>query len=208
MFRNLRIKIYFALAPLLKFFSLIAWKYYQSRVKVIKLVVGAGGTHFKDWFSTDIATLNLMKESDFKLYFSEKKIDMVQAEHVLEHIGDSDLELIIANLYKFCNDGARIRIAVPDGFHGDPGYISRVKPGGTGAGAHDHRQLFNYKSLCEKFERHGFKTKPVEYWDENGVFHQGYVNDEFGYISRSLINDDRNVGGKPIYTSLIVDIFK
>ncbi|MBK6679659.1 MAG: hypothetical protein IPG53_06325 [Ignavibacteriales bacterium] len=48
-------------------------------------------------FSTDIATLDLTKESDFKLYFSDRMIDFVLAEHVFEHISDSNLELIISN---------------------------------------------------------------------------------------------------------------
>lgn len=208
MFRELRIKIYFALAPVLKFFSLIAWKSYQRKNKKIRLVVGAGGTHFGGWFSTDIATLDLTKESDFKLYFSERKIDFVLAEHVFEHISDSNLELIIANLFKYSNKKARIRIAVPDGYHTDPVYIDYVKQGGSGAGAHDHKQLFTYKTLGAWFEKYGFEAHAVEYWDENGEFHKGYKDDDYGYVSRSFVNDDRNAGGKPVYTSLVMDFIK
>ena len=40
--------------------------------------------------------------------------------------------------------GGNFRIAVPDGFHTDPSYIENVKPGGTGEGSEDHKNLFNY----------------------------------------------------------------
>jgi len=40
-----------------------------------------------------------------------------------------------------------LRVAVPDGFHPNPGYIERVKPGGTGPGAGDHKILYTYRTL-------------------------------------------------------------
>ncbi|MBK8662452.1 MAG: hypothetical protein IPN18_11850 [Ignavibacteriales bacterium] len=62
---------------------------------------------------------------------------------MFEHISDSNLELIISNLFKYSNKKARIRIAVPDGYHTDPTYIDYVKPGGSGPAADDHRHLLN-----------------------------------------------------------------
>ena len=38
--------------------------------------------------------------------------------------------------------------------------------------------------------------------------HQGYSNDENGYVLRSFINDSRNSDGIPHYTSLIIDFKK
>ena len=112
---------------------------------------------------------------------------------------------MIPNLYL---QDVVIRIAVPDGFHKDKVYIDLVKPGGFGEGADDHKQLFNYKTLIKKFGAHGFIGKPVEYWDEKQQFHQGYTNDNLGYVMRSFINDERNANKKPNYTSLIVDFTK
>ena len=91
----------------------------------------------------------MTRESDFIKYFSKKKIKNVLAEHVLEHLTNDDLEKMIKNFYKYSDDAINIRIAVPDGFHKDEKYIDVVKPGGTGEGAHDHKNLFNVKSLSD-----------------------------------------------------------
>jgi len=115
---------------------------------------------------------------------------------------------MLKNFYIYTSDKVNIRIAVPDGFHPDKNYIERVKPGGSGEGAHDHKNLFDYKSLTNLFEKHGFKSKLIEYWDEDGVFHSNYFNDNKGFIDRSFLNDSRNKDGKPNYTSLIIDFTK
>ena len=115
---------------------------------------------------------------------------------------------MINNFQKYSSKDINIRIAVPDGFHKDKKYIQRVKPGGTGEGAKDHKHLFNYKSLTGLFEAQNFKAKFVEYWDEEGNFHSIYSNDENGYVKRSFINDSRNSDGTPHYTSLIIDFSK
>ena len=62
----------------------------------------------------------------------------------MEHLTDSELELMVQNFYRYSNQNVNIRIAVPDGFHKDKNYINTVKPGGTGEGADDHKNLFNY----------------------------------------------------------------
>ena len=58
-----------------------------------------------------------------------------------------------ANCYEFLRPGGRLRIAVPDGFHPEPGYIEYVRPGGTGIGADDHKVLYNYQSLRKLLEK-------------------------------------------------------
>ena len=60
----------------------------------------------------------------------------------------------------------------------------------------------------EVFEKCGFKGEAIEYWDEEGIFHKGYKDDEKGIITRSFINDERNKNGNPVYTSLIIDFKK
>jgi predicted SAM-dependent methyltransferase len=101
-----------------------------------------------------------------------------------------------------------LRIAVPDGFHPDPDYIEYVRPGGTGAGADDHKVLYNYKLLSEQLRRAGFEVTLLEYWDENGDFHFRPWSSRDGYISRSRDHDERNQNGTLAYTSLIVDAIK
>jgi predicted SAM-dependent methyltransferase len=83
-----------------------------------------------------------------------------------------------------------------------------VKPGGSGAGADDHKLLYNYKTIAEMLTQAGFKVKYQEYFDENGVFHAENWDNQAGFINRSIRYDRRNVGGQPVYTSLMVDGIK
>jgi predicted SAM-dependent methyltransferase len=205
---NFKQWVYCKLIPLIRFWKYLSWKYYLKTSDSINLIVGAGPFKFKGWFSTDIATLDVTNESHFKKYFKRKKINKVLAEHVLEHLTNEELELMVKHLYKYSDDDINIRIAVPDGFHKEENYINTVKPGGTGEGAEDHKNLFNYKTLSSLFENQDFVSYPKEYWDEEGEFHTTYTNDDFGKIRRSFINDDRNKDKVPHYTSLIVDFKK
>lgn len=208
MYKEFKQTIYKKLIPLIRLIKKIHWLFYRHASKSINLIIGAGTIKFKGWFATDIATLDVTNESHFKKYFNKKKIDKVLAEHVLEHLTDKELDLMIKHLFKYSSEDVNIRIAVPDGFHKDEKYIDLVKPGGTGEGADDHKHLFNYKSLSEKFKKWNFVPYLKEYWDENGEFHSIYINDEFGTIRRSFLNDLRNKDKKPHYTSLIIDFKK
>lgn len=208
MYKKIKRIIYRALIPFMKAYNYLGFRIYLINHKEINLIIGAGGTKFKDWFATDIDTLNVTKEKDFKKYFKEKKISKVLAEHVVEHLTTDEIVKMLNNLYKYSEPDINVRIAVPDGFHADAAYIEKVKPGGTGEGAFDHKHLFTYKSLSELAEECGFKPHLVEYWDEHQQFHPFYKNDDKGIIRRSFINDKRNAGKKPNYTSLIVDLRK
>lgn len=208
MYKKFKQFIYKSLVPFIRFWKKISWHFYLLTHQEIKLIVGAGPTKYEGWFPTDIVTLDVTNEKHFKKYFKKKKISKILAEHVLEHLTTNELELMITNFYNYSSDKINIRIAVPDGFHNDPSYISIVKPGGTGEGAEDHKHLFNYKTLKSLFEAQNFKSKLVEYWDENGQFHSNYINDDNGYVKRSLLNDIRNSDGIPHYTSLIIDFNK
>lgn len=208
MYKQLKQFIYRLLLPLIRISKYFHWYLYLLITKDIKLVVGAGPTRFPGWFSTDIETLDVTNESDFKKYFATKKIKNILAEHVLEHLTNEQLNKMVKNFYQYSDETINIRIAVPDGFHADQQYINLVKQGGSGAGAEDHKNLFNYKSLSNLFEKQGFKSQIIEYWDENSEFHFGYKNDDKGFVERSMLNDDRNKIGKPVYTSLIIDFTK
>lgn len=208
MYKELKQFIYRRLIPLIKLWKKLNWLIYLKTHSDIKIVVGAGPTKYKGWFSTDIVTLDITNENHFKKYFKNKRIHKVLSEHVLEHLTKNELEIMIDNFHKYSTNEINIRIAVPDGFHKAKEYIDKVKPGGTGEGAKDHKHLFNYRSLAGLFEAQKFKANFVEYWDEEGNFHQGYSDDENGYVKRSFINDSRNSDGNPNYTSLIVDFCK
>ena len=182
MYSKFKQAVYQKLIPLIRFWKYLSWLYYLNTNDSINLIVGAGPSNFKGWFSTDIATLDVANENHFKKYFKDKKINKIVAEHVLEHLTNEDLELMVTHLYKYSADDINIRIAVPDGFHKDENYIRIVKPGGTGLGVDDHKHLFNYKTLSSIFEKQGFVSYPKEYWDEEGEFSTTYFNDDYGKI--------------------------
>ena len=208
MYKNFKQFIYRLLIPFIRIYKYLSWRFYLFICKEVKIVVGAGPTTYKGWFSTDIVTLDVTKESDFKKYFKKKKIKNILAEHVLEHLTEEELDRMIKNFYKYSSENINIRIAVPDGYSKDENYINRVKPGGTGEGADDHKHLFTYQTLSDLFSKENFRPILMEYWDEDGKFHTDYKNDDNGYIKRSFINDTRNSRGIPNYTSIIIDFQK
>jgi predicted SAM-dependent methyltransferase len=181
------------------------WRRYLRHTDQIRIVIGSAQIGLPGWFETDILILDVTNEQQFQRFFTRRKIQRVMAEHVLEHLTTAQIEQMLRNFRQYCTADVNIRIAVPDGFHGDPAYIENVRPGGSGNGADDHKHLFTYHSLSEIFGRYGFKAHPLEYWDEQGQFHSSYRNDDKGTIRRSLLNDARNADGKPHYTSLIID---
>ena len=207
MYKKFKQFIYRRLIPLIRIQKYIQWLNYLKSHDSVYLVLGAGPTIYDSWFSTDIATLDVTQEKDFKKYFKNKKINKVLAEHVIEHLSSEQIIIMNKNIYKYSEPDLNIRIAVPDGFHPDIEYINKVKPGGSGEGADDHKHLFDYKTLTEIFNETGYEAKLVEYWDENGKFHSSY-DDDNGFIKRCLSNDLRNKDGNPRYTSLIIDFTK
>jgi predicted SAM-dependent methyltransferase len=177
----------------------------QIKKRPLKIVVGAGGIFEEGWIETDINSLNVLEIKDWKNLFKIKKIDIILAEHVWEHLTVSDGKLALSNCYKFLKNGGHIRIAVPDGFNPNPAYIDYVKSGGHGAGADDHKILYNYKLLKNCLEESGFRVNLLEYFDEEGKFHFNEWATNEGMIRRSKRFDERNKNGLLNYTSLIMD---
>ncbi|MBP9122661.1 MAG: hypothetical protein KBF60_05910, partial [Ignavibacteriaceae bacterium] len=175
---KLRKRLYSLSGPVLKPVSKLAWFFYVRMSKKIRVIIGSGDTLYWGWFPTDIKTLDITNEKDLKFYFAKQKMDFILAEHVLEHLETADLELMALNIKKYSNKGANFRVAVPDGYHTDKSYIDHVRPGGTGPAADDHKHLLNYRSLSSFFEKYGYTSTLIEYWDENGVFKSNYKNDD------------------------------
>src|SRR5258708_682997 len=131
-------------------------KYFLKRIslflfflkqKKIKFNVGSAGVNpDKTWYPTDIDTLNLTKESDWKKLLLFLRLDNIMAEHVWEHLTDEDTILANKNSYKYLKKKGVLRLAVPDGFHPDKEYLDYVRPGGNGLGADDHKIIYNYIS--------------------------------------------------------------
>ncbi|WP_296590718.1 hypothetical protein [Methylophaga sp.] len=185
----------------------LLWNLKISRGDV-KLIIGAARTGGQGWFSTDHTFLDLTKEADWARLFTPSSISSVLAEHVWEHLTENDAITAGNICYKYIKKGGVLRIAVPDGFHPKLSYIEQVKPGGIGPGADDHKVLYTYKSLCLLLNEVGFETKLLEYFDENGQFHEVDWNADNGMVLRSKKHDKRNDKGEINYSSIIIDATK
>ncbi len=173
-----------------------------------RLILGASGTSMPGWHHTDQRYLDLLKPAQWRRLFEPGTIDGLLAEHVWEHLTPEAAVAAARTCHTYLAPGAALRVAVPDGLHPDPAYIEWVRPGGTGAGADDHKLLYDYRSFSRVFEQAGFRIELLEYFDEHGVFHGGEWSHERGFVGRSARYDARNAGGKLAYTSLILDAVK
>ena len=176
-----------------------------QRGEPTRIIVGAGPTAYEGWQSTNIGSLNLLSERDWEIQVGDLRLDRVLAEHVWEHLTPADGLTALKHVSAHLNAGGIVRIAVPDGNHPDPRYQEHVRPGGSGPGADDHKVLYTFATLAAAMREAGLEPRVLEHWDEHGEFHAIDWDPADGMILRSLKHDPRNAGGKPVYTSLIVD---
>lgn len=171
----------------------------------LRVVVGADGTYYKGWLHTDINLLDITLEKDWARLFRSSSLSAILAEHVWEHLSPEDSAKAMKLCHQYLKPGGYLRIAVPDGFHPDPGYIVSVKPGGSGPGAADHKVLYTQTTLSEALASAGFKVQALEYYTMDGEFRFVEWQPEDGMIQRSSRFDERNTDGVLRYTSLIID---
>jgi predicted SAM-dependent methyltransferase len=174
----------------------------------MKVILGAGSAKPQSgWIATDKDTLDITsRESFLKFFSSGEKVEVFFAEHVWEHLSSVDGVMAAHNCLLFLKPGGHLRIAVPDALHPGQNYIDWVKPGGAGPGGKDHRMFYDHLMLRSMLTTAGFsQVIPLEWWDENGLFHKRFWCKEDGFVSRSADHDYRNTGGVVRYTSLIVD---
>lgn len=174
----------------------------------IRLVLGAGKTRYPGWISTNRNEIDVTRPQEWSDLLGARKAERLLAEHVWEHLTRDEMDTANKLAFDHLAPGGCLRIAVPDGLYPDPEYITRVRPGGTGPAADEHRQLLNHRLLTASLEAAGFQTVLLESWDEEGCFHHRPWRSEDGHVKRSLLHDRRNRRGKAGYTSLIVDAIK
>jgi predicted SAM-dependent methyltransferase len=179
-----------------------------AKVTPRRIVLGAGHKRLPGWVATDIHELNILEGEDWERYFADNSIDVLLAEHVWEHLTLEQGSAAAALCFRFLQPGGYLRVAVPDGLHPDSDYIEWVRPGGSGPGAEDHKQLFDYKTFSGMFSEAGFDVNLLEYFDGSGAFHCRDWSPEDGMIDRSSRFDHRNRGQDLKYTSLILDAVK
>ncbi len=176
---------------------------------VRRIVVGAGKKQrYEGWEHTDVGVLNLLKRSDWLRLGSPGFLDAILAEHVWEHLTQEEGREAARLCCEFLKPGGYLRMAVPDGGNPRPDYIARVRPGGTGPGAHDHKVLYTYRTLCAMLKEVGFEPRLLEYYDEQGELHCQDWSSKDGHIMRTSRTDERNADGVIRFTSLLVDACK
>lgn len=189
-----------------------AWSLFQlrrsARIRPLRLVIGAGGRRSAGWINTDHDTLDLLDEAQWQAYFQPGTVDALLAEHVWEHLHPDQALAAARRCFAYLRPGGYLRLAVPDGFNPDAAYIERVRPGGSGPGARDHKVLYNHLSLAELLGQAGFEVHFLEHFDSRGEFHFKDWSPGDGMIYRSSRFDERNANGALRYTSLIVDARK
>ena len=178
----------------------------KSHKDPYKIIIGAGQTNYDHWIITDYPVFNAINFWEWKFLFRKGNISNLLSEHVLEHLSQNEVAKVLENSYKYLCDGGIFRIAVPDQFHINPKYIEYVRPNGNGPGAHDHKSFWNYKSLIELAKDVGFKTNPIEYWNEQGKFCYQDFDNMNGIIKRSKSKGYLN--NIEDYSSLIIDLIK
>ena len=171
----------------------------------LRVVVGSSGVYEHGWIPTEYEYLNLLEPRHWSRAFGRRKIDVILAEHVFEHLTEEQGRTAMKNCARFLRRGGYLRIAVPDGYSPDPDYIDRVKPGGWGEGSDDHKVLYNIDSLSRSMVAAGLRVRPLEYYDANGKFVFVDWEKSTGMVHRSRRFDERNADGALKYTSLILD---
>ncbi len=171
----------------------------------MKIIIGSGGTDYSGWIATDLPHFDILKKSHWEYFFKNYKIDNLLAEHVLEHLTEDQVSMVISNARNYLKNNGRFRIAVPDGFHPNPTYIDYVSPMGKIGADHGHQFLWNYQLLSACAIRAGFTIELLEYYTKDKVFHISPYSFDNGFIGRSKKNNYIN-DHVTEYTSLIADL--
>ncbi len=179
-----------------------------SRRRKCRIVVGASAHFPPGWVATEVEVLDLLAPDNWAAFFDDGTIDAILAEHTWEHLTQDEGVAAARTCFRFLRPGGYVRVAVPDGLHPDPDYLDHVRPGGTGAGADDHKMLYTYESLVALFKDVGFEVSLLEYFDEKGAFQANDWNPADGFVLRSRRYDPRNQDGQLAYTSIIIDAVK
>lgn len=196
----------------------VRYEYRRQRIRLpvtlgrpVRIIVGAALTHQKGWYSTNEQWLDIASEACWASVFKGKALlTHVVAEHVFEHLSESQARRALALIHRHMVPGAMIRIAVPDGYHPDPLYRAQVGIAGKGPDAEDHKQLLNADSLRQLLEDSGFTAKHLEGYRADGRLLQSAIDERDGCILRSRSNpaNMRDVAGWDYLdanTSLIMD---
>lgn len=176
-----------------------------------RIVIGAGPYHNNPgWYHTQEGELNLLDQSDWERLCSNEKLQAILAEHVWEHLTLEEGKEAARHCHTYLAQGGYVRCAVPDGYFQDDAYQAIVQVGGPGPTDHpaaSHKIVYTHETLQQLFKEAGFQVRLLEYFDQDGIFHQADWDGADGVIFRSKRYDPRNAE-QMRFPSLILDAYK
>ncbi len=176
-----------------------------------RVIVGASSQDYPGWVQTQEDELDITRREDWTTKYHPGSLTHILAEHVWEHLTLIEAELAARNCFAMLAPGGRVRCAVPDGNFPDPDYQRTVQIGGPGPADHpaaSHKVVYTLDTVSEVFAAAGFTITPLEWCDDNGVFHATEWDELDGFIYRSARFDHRNNDGVIRFASLIIDAVK
>ncbi|MEI6022150.1 MAG: hypothetical protein WCR21_13565, partial [Bacteroidota bacterium] len=143
--------------------KLVRQKHQQGQT--IKIILGSSDHNALngEWINTDIPQFDITNANHWTNIFAETKIENLFAEHVMEHLSKEQIIKALDLAKKHLKDNGVFRIAIPDSNNQDPIYREATRPGGSGAGAHDHKVFLNLQDCEALATNSGFKLVPLEY---------------------------------------------
>jgi predicted SAM-dependent methyltransferase len=111
---------------------------------------------------TNLPEHDALNARHWRLLFRPRSLDRIMAEHVVEHWTEERFATFLGIAKTYLAPSGVLRIAVPDGYTPDRDYIERVKPGGSGRGAQDHKMLYTCDTLTAALSRAGFRGDLLE----------------------------------------------
>tara|TARA_B100000287_G_C20430920_1_gene701476 strand:+ start:119 stop:799 length:681 start_codon:yes stop_codon:yes gene_type:complete len=194
-------------------FRLLKFKVILIFAKEVNIILGAALTSQKDWISTNEEWFDITKKKDWqKLFKNKRKLKRALAEHVFEHLSESEMKSALNLIYYYLIKDGTLRIAVPDGNHPNPIYREHTGINGKGADASDHKQFITYEYLKSELENCGFKCILREGYMSDGTLVNEKLTSELGFIIRSRNNKSFNMkygwDFESANSSLIVDAYK
>lgn len=184
---------------------------HQELADNVRVVIGALSQSYPGWLSTQENDLDLCQRADWDRLFPNGNLRTILMEHVWEHLTQDEADSAARLCFEFLAPGGYVRCAVPDGLFPNTEYQRIVQVGGPGPADHaaaSHHVVYNWATLTDVFASAGFSVRLLEWWDENGVFHEEHWSADDGFIYRSRRFDHRNQHGRLGFTSLILDAVK
>lgn len=190
-FNKLKYKLFLFKKKLIYQYRKYKLRFLVLRNKKIKVILGAALTNQHGWVSTNEDWLDITSDADWRSIFNHKRIITgLVAEHVFEHLTESESKKALLLIAKYLLPGKKIRIAVPDGNNPNSEYIRNVGIGGVGPDASDHKQLFTAEKLIELLTSCGFRAELIEGYTKDLCLVRKDYSIEDGFIRRSRANHE------------------